>query len=92
LVGQIFNEENEVRRYPDLVLVSLDNPGLSKKRPVPYADASLNPDDNFQEVFMVANLPPGNYELIFSPNGKQQNVQFEIYPGEVTRITYRTKY
>jgi murein DD-endopeptidase MepM/ murein hydrolase activator NlpD len=92
LVGQIFNEKNEVRRYPDFQLVSLDNPGSPKIHPVPYADASLNSDDDYQEVFMVGNLPPGKYELSFSPNGKPQTVNFEIYPGKITRITYRTKY
>ena len=92
LVGQIFNEKNEIRRYSDLQLVSIDNPGSPNKHPVPYADASLNPDDLFQEVFSIGNLPPGRYELTFSPNGKPQIVNFEIYSGEVTRITYRTKY
>lgn len=92
LVGQIFNEKDEVRRYPDLQLVSLDNPGSPKIHPVPYTDASLNSDDNYQEVFMVGNLPPGKYELSFTPNGKPQTVNFEVFPGKIIRITYRTKY
>jgi hypothetical protein len=92
LAVQIFNENNEVRRYPDFKLVSLDDPNFRVRYPKPYADASLNGDDLFQEVMAVAGLPPAKYELSFSPNGVPQTLQFEIYPDKITRITFHTKY
>lgn len=92
LVGQIFNQAGVVRRYPDFKLISLDTPEIILPKPVPYADSSLNGDDKFQEVFAVANLTPGKYELRFSPNGKTDTVQFEIFPGSVTRVTFHTTY
>jgi murein DD-endopeptidase MepM/ murein hydrolase activator NlpD len=92
LVGQIFNEAGEVRRYPDFKLISLDHPEMVVPQPRPYADSALNGDDNYKEVFAVGNLQPGKYELHFSPNGKTQITQFEIFPKLVTRITYHTQY
>lgn len=92
LVGQIFNETGTVRRYPDFKLISLDHPDLNLPRPVPYADSGVNPDDQYQEVFAYPNLPHGKYEIRFSPNGKTDVVQFEIFSGLITRITFHTKY
>jgi murein DD-endopeptidase MepM/ murein hydrolase activator NlpD len=92
MVGQIFNEADEVRRYPNVKIISLDQPDVVVAQPVPYADSALNGDDVFQEVFAVGNLTPGKYELRFSPNGKTQTMQFEIFPGTVTRVTFHTQY
>ena len=92
LVGQILNNAGETRRYNDLKLLSLDQPEMVLPRPVPYADAGLNGDDTYKEVFAIGNLPSGKYELQFSPNGKPQIVTFEIHPDSVTRITLHTQY
>ncbi len=92
VVVQIFNDNNETRRYPDFVLTSLDDTDFKTRYPVPYADSSLNGDDLFEEVMAVADLQEGMYELAFSPYGVTQRIEFEIFPYKVTRLIFHTRY
>jgi murein DD-endopeptidase MepM/ murein hydrolase activator NlpD len=92
LVGQITNDAGVIRRYPGFKVVAMDLPDILNFSPQPYADASLNGDSIFQEVFALADLLPGKYEISFTLNGKVETQEIEIFPGSVTRVTFHTKY
>lgn len=92
LVGQIFNEANEVRRYPDISILPVDDPDAKPVTPIPYAVPSNNGDSIYNEVFASGPLPTGKYVLTFAPYSKIQTIEFEIQPGAVTRVTLQTDY
>lgn len=91
LTGRMFNQNGEVRRYPELTITSINDPGRVIPRPVPYAPSTVNGDDIYGEIFASIPLPPGQYELAFSPGRDTVIVPFEIIAGAVTRITLTTE-
>jgi hypothetical protein len=90
LTGQIFNQAGQIRRYPEISILSLDDPTMAPVHPRPYAESDVNGDDQYQEIFTSPPLPAGKYRLSFSPPRLDETIEFEIIPGAVTRITLIT--
>lgn len=93
LVGRIINPDGETRYFPDIVVERIDENGKIKRyKPEPYGDPNLKSDEFYQEVFVIGDLPAGEYRVRFSPPGVSQVMEVEIVSGMVTQITLHARY
>ncbi len=92
LVGKIINPEGEIRFLSgikvELITTAKKPPTY---RPEPYGDPNLVRDQDFDEVFLVGDLPAGKYRVSFTPSSLVQVVEVEILPGLVTDVTLHSK-
>ncbi len=56
-----------------------------------YASDQLNPDDVWQENFVVPDLPAGEYRLIVQADGEILYANFHIRPGVTTFVKLHTE-
>ena len=55
-----------------------------------YASDEVNPDNAWQENFVVPDLPAGEYQLVLSVEGEVLETQVTIWPGATTFIRLHT--
>jgi hypothetical protein len=56
-----------------------------------YSSDQVNPDELWQENFVVPDLPAGEYRLIVQADGEILYVSFHIRPGVTTFVKLHTE-
>jgi len=90
LVGKLTGENGDLlNQYPVEVRPLPDEKPL--RTVTTYAAKVVNPDPYYQENLVLSDLPAGIYKVLI--NYKEKNIQVfvEIYPGQVTYITFTDK-
>ncbi|MCJ7512152.1 MAG: peptidoglycan DD-metalloendopeptidase family protein [Anaerolineales bacterium] len=53
-----------------------------------YANATIHPDDVYDENFVISDLPGGAYEIRFDYAGKRHRMQLMLDPGVTNLVTF----
>lgn len=75
--------------YPSVKIETLDG----KQKPnilyvETYSDVNLQRDPEFNEFFVVGNLPEGKYVVTFSKRGVPLSIEVEVKANQLTHIFY----
>jgi murein DD-endopeptidase MepM/ murein hydrolase activator NlpD len=90
LVGKLTGENGDLLNQYDVEVRPL--PDEKPLRTVTtYAAKVVNPDPYYQENLVLSDLPAGIYKVLLNYKEKNFQVFVEIYPGQVTYITFTDK-
>ncbi|NOY97816.1 MAG: peptidoglycan DD-metalloendopeptidase family protein [Chloroflexi bacterium] len=54
-----------------------------------YGPGTVNSDEYYQENMVLSDLAAGWYEITIERNGREEKLQVEIFPGQVTYFTFQ---
>ena len=84
LAGQLVDRRGRFIPGADITVTPVDNPNVPIRRQKTYLPG-VNPDENWQENFVVPDLPAGRYQLLVSVNGVR-------YQRDITLQPHRTNF
>ena len=88
LVGQFKNSYNDYLLSKQVLIKSLET---GKTRVVyTYAAQDVMNDENYQENFVLGDLPAGKYEITFLNNYQYYVFNITISPGAITYVKFKT--
>jgi hypothetical protein len=89
IAGRIVDEFGGPIYIPNVVIERIDPSGEVTETTFveTYADLSVNGDDTWGENFVVSDLAPGNYRVIFVARGLQ-TWELEVFPGKLTLLVF----
>jgi murein DD-endopeptidase MepM/ murein hydrolase activator NlpD len=86
-VARIMNTAGWPYSGEDIVIQSLDNGQVWRSKP--YGGGATNSDPYYQENLVVSDLPAGYYDVFTTYAGRFYDLEFEIFPGRVSYITFQ---
>jgi hypothetical protein len=86
VVGLLTDSEGGPIAEHPLTLYRSDTPDQRFRDATTYAAADINPDDEWQENFVVGDVPAGDYLVKTYVNGRLYSEEITVRPGEIARV------
>jgi murein DD-endopeptidase MepM/ murein hydrolase activator NlpD len=87
LAGRIMGSGGQLLLHQEITITSLDTGQVWET--VTYGDTvSVNSDAYYRENFVVGDLPAGRYAVATPYLGRMNQIEFEIFAGQVTYLVY----
>jgi murein DD-endopeptidase MepM/ murein hydrolase activator NlpD len=87
VAGRIMDTAGQRYAEEDLWITSKESNQVWKV--IPYAEGAANSDPYYRENMVISDLPAGRYKIETTYAGRPFEMEFEIFPGRVTYLTFQ---